>query len=57
MYVPEKIKALEKEVETLKELIDEERKFIDILWYAPGMPGAVEIVEAAKKSARQNDHK
>lgn len=47
----DRIDALEHEVTTLKELIDEQRETIQLLWDAPANPGGQEMIRQAKESA------
>lgn len=48
-YEHDMISKLGKEVEELKKIVDEQQKMIDLLWYAPGMPGTFEGKERFNK--------
>jgi hypothetical protein len=46
-----RMNALEQEITTLKELVDEQRETIQLLWDAPANPGGQEMIRQAKESA------
>lgn len=49
----ENIDDLYKRIDDLTNICNEQRELINILWYAPGMPGGQQAIDEAKKSAKE----